>query len=134
MRAILRSVLLLALATFMASPLLAQKKARRDPSKIPIEELAEYGNASVAEVISRARPNFLILPGLTAGDRLMTGVQASVAVYLGTQMLGDTSALRFYKASELHEVRYYKPTNALSPHTAGDAYVIQMVLKDRAKQ
>jgi len=131
MRALVRSVLLFLLVTFVASPLQAQKKARRDPAKISLEELAEYGNASIGEVIRRARPEFLAPPSFSPGDAVVTGVQG-VVVYVGTQML-DANALGIYKASDLKEVRYYKPTNALSPHMAGNAYVIQLVLKDLAK-
>ena len=115
------------------SPLQAQKKARRDPNRITLEELAEYGDQSMAEVIPRARPEFYRLPGVGGGDLVLTGVKDQLVVYIRTQMLGDTTALRYYKASDLSEVRFFKPSNALSPHTAGNAYTIQLLPKDKLK-
>src|SRR5919204_2142623 len=100
MRVTVRSVLLLMLVMFVASPLQGQKRARRDATKITLEELAEYGNASMSEVISRARPEFLIPPSLSPGDKVVTGVQG-VVVYVGTQLLGDPSSLRDFRASEI---------------------------------
>ena len=53
---------LLALAlVVVALPLQAQKGKKRDQYKISAEELAEFGDATMSEVIARARPNFLPL-------------------------------------------------------------------------
>jgi len=121
----------------VASPLEAQKKNKRDPYKISIEELAEYGDAHMGEVIPKARPNFLMFNaggGAGLGEQTMSGMQHQLVVYVGTQQQGDSSVLRFYKASDLKEVRYYKPGNSLSPQLAGNAFVIQLMMKDRREK
>ena len=64
----------------------------------------------------------------------MSGVAADIVVYVGTLNQGDTSTLRFYKASDVKEVRYFKPGSALSPQTAGNSFVIQLLMKDRLKE
>jgi len=131
-----RRILLLLALVLVASPLQAQKKAKRDPYKIATEELAEYGEATMSEVIPKARPNFLMFNaggGAGLGEQTISGVQSQILVYVGTLSQGDTSALRFYKAADVKEVRYYKPGNSMSPQTAGNAFVIQLVMKDRIK-
>jgi len=118
----------------IATQLQAQKGKKRDPYKISMEELAEYGDQNMGDVMRRARPNFLMFNGgsnAIMGEQTMTGRATELLVYVGTQQQGDTSVLRFYKASDLQEVRYYKPTNAASPNTAGNAFVIQLLVKDR---
>ena len=129
---------LLALAlVVVAMPLQAQKGRKRDQYKITTEELAEYGDATMAEVIPRARPNFLMFNaggGAGLGEQTMAGVAADLVVYVGTLSQGDTSTLRFYKASDVKEVRYFKPGNSLSPQTAGNSFVIQLLMKDRLKE
>src|SRR6266513_401411 len=102
MPTIARALTLLVLAAFAASPLQAQKKARRDPTKIPQEELAEYGDANMYEVIPRARPDFLHPLSLSPGDRVVTGV-LGVLIYVESQQLGDETALRYYRASDIKE-------------------------------
>lgn len=133
----MRRLLLLAALVLVASPLEAQKKNKRDPYKIAAAELAEYGDAAMSEVIPKARPNFLLFnAGGTAGmgEATLSGVANGLLVYVGTQQQGDSSVLRFYKASDVKEVRYYKPGNAGSPHTAGNAFVIQLNMKEREKE
>ena len=129
---------LLALAlVVVALPLQAQKGKKHDQYKIAAEELAEYGDATMAEVIPRARPNFLMFNaggGAGLGEQTMSGVAADLVVYVGTLSQGDTSTLRFYKASDVKEVRYFKPGNSLSPQTAGNSFVIQLLMKDRLKE
>jgi hypothetical protein len=130
----LRRFLVLAALMVVAAPLQAQKKKRPDPYKITAEELVEYGGASVGEAIQRLRPNFYIFtPAADAGINLptVTGIQYGIVVFNGSQQLGDTSMLRYYRANDVKEVRYYKPGNALSPLTAGNSFVIQLVMKDR---
>lgn len=131
----MRLFLLLATLVFVASPLEAQKRAKRDPYKISQEELAEYGEASMVEVIPRARPNFLTFGGAggagVGSEQSIRGMMPTIVVFVGTQQQGDSSTLRFYKANEVKEVRYFKPGNSLSPLTAGNAYVIQLVMRDR---
>jgi hypothetical protein len=129
---------LLSLALLLvALPLEAQRSKRRDQYKIAAEELAEYGDAIMSEVIPKARPNFLMFnAGGTSsmGEQTMSGVAAPLIVYVGTMNQGDTSVLRFYKASDVKEVRYFKPSNSLSPHTAGNSSVIQLLMKERLKE
>ena len=131
-----RRFVLLAALVLVAAPLQAQKRVKRDPYRISTEELAEFGDAPLSEVIPKTRPQFLMFNaggGAGLGEQTMTGVQYQLLVFLGTQQLGDTSSLRYYKASDVKEVRYYKPANALSPYTAGTAFVIQIVPRDRLK-
>lgn len=134
----MRRFLLLAALVCVAAPLEAQKKIRRDPYRIGVEELAEYGEATMSEVIPRARPTFLMYNvgggASMAAEQTVSGKAAQLIVYVGTLQQGDSSVLRFYKASDLQEVRYYKPGNASSPQTAGNAFVIQLLMKDRMKQ
>ena len=128
----MRKLLLLAALVLAAAPLEAQRAKKRDPYKISGEELAEYGEATMFEVIPRARPNFLMFNaggGAGLAEQTVSGVAAQLLVYVGTQMQGDSSVLRFYKASDVKEVRYYKPGNASSPQTAGNAFVIQLMMK-----
>lgn len=133
----MRRLLLLAALVLAASPLEAQKKVKRDPYKISTEELAEFGDATMAEVIPRARPNFLMFNAGSnsgMGEQTMSGVAHSIVVFVGEQQQGDSSVLRFYKASDLKEVRYYKPGNSMSPLTAGNAFVIQLLMRGRARE
>lgn len=130
----MRRLLLLAALVLAASPLEAQKKVKRDPYKISTEELAEFGDQAMIEVIPRARPNYLMFnAGSSAGmaEQTVAGYANGIVVFVGTQQQGDSSVLRFYKASDVKEVRYYKPGNSLSPLTAGNAFVIQLLMKER---
>jgi hypothetical protein len=134
----MRRFILLAALVLVAAPLEAQKKPKRDPYKISAEELAEFGEATMSEVIPRVRPNFLSYnssgsAAYAAAEQTVTGRGAELLVYIGTMNQGDSSVLRFYKASDIAEVRYYKPGNSMSPNTSGNAYVIQLQMKDRLK-
>jgi hypothetical protein len=132
-----RRILLSLALLLVALPLEAQKSKKRDQYKITAEELAEYGDANMGEVIPKARPNFLMFNaggGAVLREQTMSGVAAPLLVYVGTQNQGDTSVLRFYRASDVKEVRYFKPGNSLSPQTAGNSSVIQLLMKDRLKE
>lgn len=131
----MRKFLFVAALLLVAMPLEAQRSKRRDPNKISTAELADYGDQNMADVISRARPNFLMFNGGSGaglGEQTMSGVQSLVLVYVGTQAQGDTSMLREFKASDVKEVRYYRPGNSMSPQSAGNSFVIQLVMKERA--
>jgi hypothetical protein len=128
-------VMLIALV-LVASPLEAQRSPRRDPRKITREELVDYRDAPMSEVISRARPNFLMFNaggGAGLAEQTVSATPYGILVYVGTQQQGDTSVLRFFKATEVKEVLYFKPGNSLSPHTGANAFVIQLVMPDRLK-
>jgi len=128
----MRRFMIIAALALASMPLEAQKKAKRDQYKITSEELAEYGSANMGEVIRKARPTFYIVtPASDAG--ISSGVEYGILVFVGTQQLGDTSMLHFYRASDVEEVRLYRPANALSPYTGGNAFVIQLQMKDRRK-
>ena len=132
-----RRLYVLAALALVAAPLHAHKNNKHDAYKIAAEELAEYGTASMGEVIPKARPNFYIYtPSSDAGISLptMSVIQSGIIVFVGSQQQGDTSMLRYYRASDVQEVRYYKPGNSLSPLTAGNAPVIQLVMKDRNRK
>lgn len=131
----MRKFLFVAALLLVAMPLEAQRSKRRDPNKISTQELAEYGDQNMADVVARARPNFLMFNaggGAGLGEQTMSGVQALVLVYVGTQAQGDTSMLREFRASDVKEVRLYKPGNAASPQPAANSFVIQLVMKERA--
>ena len=134
----MRRYLIAAVLLLVALPLQAQgRKKRQDQSKITAEELADYGDANMGDVIRRARPNFYIFTAAAdAGLAIptVTGSQYTIYVFLGTQQEGDTSMLRFHKANEIAEVKYFKPGNALSPLSAANAYVIQLLPKDPRKK
>lgn len=119
--------LILALALLLvAVPVEAQRgKAPRD--RIPAAELAEHGDASLLEVIERTRPHFF-MPDQT---RVSFGLQTQwrVLVYIGSQARGDTSLLRHYKASEVQDVRYYRPNEANTRFGTDNASVVQLTLK-----
>ncbi|HMC55139.1 MAG TPA: hypothetical protein VKH19_08225 [Gemmatimonadaceae bacterium] len=121
----------------VALPLQGQsRKRRQDKEKITTEELADYGDANMGDVIRRARPNFYLVTastniGFTAPSAMQ--LDNTIYVYVGTQQEGDTSMLRFHKASEIAEVKYFKPGNAMSPLSAANARVIQLLPKDPLK-
>lgn len=130
----MRRYLIAAGLLLLAMPLQAQgKKRRQDRDKILAEELADYGDANMGDVIRRARPNFYIFTA--SGDAGLVGpstmrLDNTIYVYVGTQQEGDTSMLRMHKASEIAEVKYFKPGNAMSPLSAANAYVIQLLPKN----
>jgi hypothetical protein len=120
----------------LAAPLAAQKAPKRDRSKITVEELAEYGSQNLAEVISKARPHFFqFYGGGTAGmaEATISGRSAGLLVYIGQQAYGDSSVLSHYKASEVREIRYYKPNEAMTRLGADNAFVIQLTMKELRK-
>jgi hypothetical protein len=127
--------MLVAALLLVAMPLQAQKARRKDPNKISVEELTEFGDQNMGDVIPRLRPNFLMFNGgggAGLGEQTISGVQAAVLVYVGTQQQGDTSMLREFKASDVKEVRYFKPGNASSPQPAANAFVIQLLMKEHS--
>ena len=133
----MRSHLLVAALLLVALPLEAQsRKRRQDKERITADELADYGDANMGDVIRRARPNFYIFTGAADAGLVVPSMvrpENTIYVFLGTQQEGDTSMLRFHKASEIAEVKYFKPGNAMSPLTAANAYVIQLLPKDPLK-
>jgi Tfp pilus assembly protein FimT len=123
----MRYVVLLCVLVGMAAPLEAQK-IKRSRDRILVEELATFGELTVTEVINQARPHFFqpeptqIDIGLRAPWRLL--------VYIGSQVKGDSSVLRLYKASEIQEIRWLKPNEANIRLGAENASVIQLTFKD----
>ena len=116
----------------IAAPALAQKPPKRDRFKISSEELAEYQQQDLVEVISKARPHFFQFnAGSNAGmaEATMQGVAARLLVYIDQQSHGDTSVLRHYKASETKEIRFLRPSDAMVRLGANNAYVIQIIPK-----
>jgi hypothetical protein len=126
----MRKLVLLLLLIAFAAPLEAQGK-KRPRDRILQEELAEFGNATLTEVIERARPHFF-RPDQT---RIEFGLQTPwrVLVYIGPQVRGDSSILRTYKASEVKEIRYLKPNEANTRLGADNASVIQLVMREAGK-
>ena len=120
-------ILCLALA-LMAAPLEAQKAPKRQRDRILAEELAEYGIAPLSEVIQRARPHFLKVERGATGGGLNPW---TILVYVGSQSLGDSTVLRNYKASEVIEIRYYKPNEATARLGSDNATVIQLTWKEK---
>lgn len=132
----MRRLLVLFLLTMIAAPLAAQKQGKRDRYKIVSEELNEYGTQSIMDVIPKARPHFFMFnAGGTSGlgEATMSGVAARLLVYVGQQVQGDSSILRHYNAAEVKEIRYYKPSEAMTRLGADNAHVIQLILKPTVK-
>lgn len=131
----MRQLLLVLMLALVASPLAAQRK-RGDRNKITVEELAEYKDESMLEVIPKARPMYFMPNGGGSsgmGEQTFQGLQAKLVIFVGTMEQGDSSALRFYKASDVQEVRYFKPASSLSPQTSGRDFVIQLIMKEPKK-
>jgi len=118
-------------ALVVAAPLQAQSRGKQQRDRIAAEELASYGEASLTEVIEKARPQFF-MPDQT---RIDFGLQTTwrVLVYIGSQARGDSSILHSYKASEVKEIRYYKPNEATTRFGSDNATVILLTLKDVKK-
>lgn len=132
----MRRLLPVFLLALLVAPLAAQKAPKRDRSKIVAEELAEYGNQNLGEVISKARPHFFQFYGggtSGMGEATISGRPASLLVYIGQQSYGDSSVLRHYKASEVREIRYYKPNEAMTRLGAENAFVIQLIMTELRK-
>jgi len=124
----MRSLILCLVLAVMAAPLEAQAKVKPQRDRLVAEELAEFGNASLSEVIQRERPQFFRAERMSAdGGR----TPWRLLVYVGTQMVGDSSVLRSYKASEISLVRYYKPNEATARLGSDNATVIQLTWKEK---
>lgn len=126
----MRAVIFLLAFTGLTAPLEAQR-GRQPRDRILAEELAQYGDASLTEVVQRARPHFF-MPDQT---RIDFGLQTPwrVLVYIGPQVRGDSSVLHSYKASEVREIRYYRPNEANTRFAADNASVIQLTFKEAKK-
>jgi hypothetical protein len=123
----MRYVVLVGFLLGMAAPLEAQK-IKRPRDRILVEELATFGELPLTEVINRARPHFF-MPEATQID---IGLRAPwrLLVYVGSQVKGDSSVLRLYRASEMQEIRWLKPNEANVRLGAENASVIQLTFKD----
>src|SRR3954470_6116235 len=99
-----RRLLLVIALLVVAVPLQAQKGKKHDPYKITAEELAEYGDQNMTDVMRRARPNLLMFNGASSsmmGEQTLQGRETGLLIYVGTQQQGDTSVLRLFKASDV---------------------------------
>jgi hypothetical protein len=126
----MRRFLIVLAGLAIAAPALAQKPPKRDRFKITSEELAEYKNSDLIEVISKARPHFFQFnAGSTSGmaEATMQGQAAQLLVYVGQQSFGDTSVLRHHKASDTKEIRYLRPSDAMVRLGANNSAVIQII-------
>ena len=126
----MRRFLIVLAGLLVAAPALAQKPPKRDRFKITSEELAEYKNQDLIEVISRARPHFFQFnSGTTSGmaEATMQGQAAQLLVYVGQQSFGDTSVLRHHKASDTKEIRFLRPSDAMVRLGANNSAVIQII-------
>lgn len=127
----MRRLLPVLLFALLAAPLAAQKPPKRDRFKIATEELVEYGNQNLSEVISKARPHFFqFYGGATAGlgEATLNGAAARLLVYVGNQSMGDSTILSHYKASEVKEIKYYRPSEAMTRLGADNAFVIHLTM------
>lgn len=128
----MRRFLTILVGLAIATPALAQKPPKRDRYKIEAAELAEYKEQDLIETIQKARPHFLQFnAGSNAGmaEATMQGAAARLLVYIGQQAHGDTSVLRHYNASEVKEIRFLRPNDAMMRLGANNAYVIQLITK-----
>lgn len=127
----------LLLALLFVSPLQAQKAPKRDRWKIATEELADFGNQAMIDVIRQARPHFLEFNMGTSqgmGEATMAGAAPGLTIFIDQQSQGDSATLRYYKASDVKEVRFYKPNEAMSRLGANNTYVIQLLMKNPVKR
>lgn len=127
----MRRVLPIFLLVLFTAPLEAQRAPKRDHYKIASAELAEYGTQNMLEVLHKARPHFLMFNAGSPqgmGEATMSGVPPRLVVYVGQQIQGDSSVLRFYRAADVKEVRFYKPNEAMGRLGANNAFVIQLVI------
>lgn len=125
-----KALLALTLLVTAAAILPAQKAPKQDRYKISRVELAEYASQSLADVIAKARPHFLMFQaGGTQGmgEATISGIAPRLLVYVNSQSQGDSTMLRHYKANEIKEVRYFKPSEAMTRLGADNAYVIQLI-------
>lgn len=128
----------LLLAVLLVSPLHAQKAPapKRDRWRIAAEELADYSDQAMIDVIRQARPHFLEFNMGTSqgmGEATMAGAAPGLTIFIDQQSQGDSSTLRFYKANDVKEVRFYKPNEAMSRLGANNTYVIQLLMKNPIK-
>jgi len=125
----MRVIALFFAALIVAAPLQAQSRGKQQRDRILADELAGYGEASLTEVIETARPHFF------KRDLTHIGGEAPwrLLVYIGSQERGDSTVLHTFKASEVKEIRYYKPNEATTRFASENASVILLTLKD-AKQ
>lgn len=139
----MRAFLVVTALALVAAPLSTAHAQKRERYKIAAEELASFGDENLADVLPKARPQFFQIgvaggstqsaaEGGAGGSRCMDvscqGVQ--LLVYVGTHREGDSTMLRYYKASDVKEVRFYKPNEAMARVGADNAYVIQVIMKD----
>jgi hypothetical protein len=124
----------LILAAVIVAPAHAQTpapKGKQPTDRILAWELETFGEASLTEVIEKVRPKFF-MPDQT---RIDFGLQTAwrVLVYKGMQSLGDSSILHTIKASEVTEVRMYRPNEAATRFGSDNATVILLTLKEPKK-
>lgn len=119
--------LLLALALVAVPADAEAQRGRLQRDRILADELATFGDATVTEVINRARPHFF-RPDQARGD-FGHQTQWRVLVYVGPQVQGDSSVLHTYKASEVTEIRHYRPNEATTRFGSDNASVILLTLK-----
>jgi hypothetical protein len=139
----MRHLALAVALALVAAPVSMAHAQKRERYKVSAQELAEFGDQNLADVLARARPQFFQLNG--AGGGTMSGAEgndgggrcmslscdaAQLLVYVGTQRQGDSTMLHYYKASDVKEVRFYKPEEAMGRLGANNAYVIQVIMKD----
>jgi hypothetical protein len=138
-----RSFLFAVALALVAAPLSTVHAQKRERYKIAAEELATFGDQNLADVLPKARPQFFEIGGAggstqsaaegnDAGGRCadMTCNPVQLLVYVGTHREGDSTMLRYYKASDVKEVRFYKPNESMARVGADNAYVIQVIMKD----
>jgi hypothetical protein len=139
----MRSFVFVAALALVATPVSLAHAQKRERYRIAAAELAEYADQNLADVLAKARPQFFQLTG--SGGGTMSGAEgndaggrcmslscdaAQLLVYVGTQRTGDSTMLHYYKASDVKEVRFYKPDEAMARLGANSAYVIQVIMKD----
>jgi hypothetical protein len=127
----MRTAIALLIAAALAAPAGAQQKGRQPQDRILAWELDTFGDASLREVIEKARPRFF-MPEQTRID-FSAAIPWRVLVYTGMQMRGDTSILTTYKASEVREIRYFRTNEASTRFGSDNASVILLTLKGPAK-
>lgn len=85
--------------------------AHRDMNVITEDEIAASSGSNAYEIVSRLRPNFLKTRGRTT---IYASPTDYASVYVDSQPYGDITSLRNIIASQVHEIRYYSASDAVT--------------------
>jgi hypothetical protein len=85
--------------------------AHRDMNLITEDEIAASSGSNAYDVVSRLRPNFLKTRGR---NTIYASPNDYASVYVDDQSFGDINSLRNIVANQVHEIRYYSASDAVT--------------------